>query len=186
LLIASSVWSQTEKEFRHAINTCPFGLAFGIASVNYEYMAVPGHSFVLRGDYEAIPQTYSRAEIEASGIAVIANYRWHPQQAMDSWFLGVYVRYRVYEGDGTETDTDFEFALSEYTGGTNAGYRWIWGSGFTATFSLGYGLSIDSRSVDIAGGGRPDAPIDAAIDAFAEDYSFASPFLGELSIGYAF
>lgn len=170
-----------ERELRHTVSSCPLGVAFGIFSANYEYLIAPHHGVVARMDYEAIPGTYSKASIEANGMAVVINYRWHIQGEMESWFLGAYSRYRQYQGQGEVDTTEFDFTLRDLTVGLNAGKRWIWENGFAITAAFGYGHSFAMGEENRASG-----EIDDAVDAFEKDYDFASPFLGELSVGYAF
>ena len=69
VFLTSSLAAQVEKtvsktdsiaspnKFKHSINMCPGGIAFGIYSLNYEYMLSPNHGLVGRFDYEAIPKT---------------------------------------------------------------------------------------------------------------------------------
>jgi len=168
-------------EFKHALNMCPIALVFGIVSVNYEYLHNNIHGLVARIDYEAVPGTYSDAAIDASGKGVILNYRHHVSGGMNSIYLGVYARYRVYRGTGVSGVTPFDATVSERTLGLNIGKRWSWNSGFNITFGLGYGLSNVSESAE-----PTDAAIAAAVSAFQDEYNFFNPSYGELSIGYAF
>lgn len=173
--------NSVNKVFKHAINTCPGGIAFGIYSVNYEYLFNPYHGLVGRFDYEAIPKSYTDASIEASGIAFILNYRWHRTGELNSEYLGVFARYRSYEGDGTLESTEFDFTLPSLTLGLNVGKRWVWDSGFNLNLAFGYGFSLDSRDVTPS-----HSAFESRIDTFEKEYDFINPFLGEFSIGYAF
>lgn len=168
-------------QYRHSINMCPLAVAFGIYSANFEYMVKSNHGIVLRGDYEAIPKTYSDANIEPYGYSFILNYRYHFKPQMNSLFAGAYTRYRVFKGEGTMEGTDFDFERPDFTIGLNAGKRWVWSSGFNITFALGYGYSWHSRE---ANPGTPE--IEDAIDVFENEYDFMNPFYGEFSIGYSF
>jgi len=164
-----------------AINVCPGGIAFGFYSANVEHLFGENHGLVLRGDLETIPKTYSDANIDASGKALILNYRYHIGGGLNSFYAGAYGRFRNIKGDGTLESGDFDFKLPEYTVGLNAGKRWIWKSGFTLNFALGYGLTFDKLKVN----NSSQEAIDA-IDVFRNDYTFMNGFLGEFSIGYAF
>jgi len=109
------------------------------------------------------------------------NYRWHFSGALESVFLGSYLRYRVYKGHGTSEETKFEFTLPELTVGLNIGKRWVWDSGFNITFALGYGISKSSRDID------PNSDtFKSTLENFEKEYDFVGPFLGEFSLGYAF
>ncbi|MDD3742397.1 MAG: DUF3575 domain-containing protein [Lentimicrobiaceae bacterium] len=168
-------------KFKHAINTCPGGVAFGIFSVNYEYLLNAKHGLVLRADYEHIPGTYSDAKIDAYGAAVILNYRYHFNQQMNSYFAGAFSRARIYKGDGQWNNETVDFSLPEITLGVNLGRRWVWNSGINVTFSLGYGYTFKKKNI-----GTDDAGFEAKIEDFEKKYNFSNSFLGELSIGYAF
>jgi hypothetical protein len=164
-----------------AINMCPGGIALGFYSANVEHLFGENHGLVLRGDLETIPKTYSDAEIDANGKAVILNYRYHIGGGLNSFYAGAYARYRKIKGDGSLETGDFDFKLPEYTVGLNVGKRWIWKSGFTLNFTLGYGYAYDELKVNNSSQEALDA-----IDVFRDDYAFGNGFMGEFSIGYAF
>ena len=166
---------------RHSLSVCPGGIAFGIFSANYEYLFDDHHGLVARFDYEAVPGTYSDAALESSGFAVVFNYRWHLDPSMESLYIGAYSRFRRFSGSGAIDGTSFDFAIPDVTVGLNVGKKWVWSSGFSLNFALGYGVMSVGRETSI------DSPaVDAALDTFEKEYDFISPFLGELSIGYAF
>ncbi|MFV0269158.1 MAG: hypothetical protein ACK5HT_18695 [Draconibacterium sp.] len=106
---------------RTALNVCPGGVAFGFYSANVEHLFGENHGFVLRGDLETIPKTYSDAKIDASGKAVILNYRYHIGGGLNSFYAGAFARYRNIKGDGTLESGDFDFKLPECTIGLNVG-----------------------------------------------------------------
>lgn len=166
---------------RSSLSVCPGGIAFGIISANYEYMVKPKHGLVFRGDYEMVPKTYSDANIEPYGYAFTFNYRYHMQGGMNSLFVGAYSRYRIYRGSGVQESDPFEFKTPDITLGINAGKKWVWKSGFTATFALGYGYMWDKMEID-----NPTPEIEESVQVFIDEYDFISPFIGELSIGYSF
>lgn len=168
-------------QFRHALNVCPIAPVFGIYAINYEYLISPKNGIVARFEYEAVPKAYTDANIESSGTAYTLNYRRHLKEGMNSLFIGAYTRYRKYKGDGELEAVKFDYTQSSYTFGLNGGKRWAWKSGFNITFSVGYGYSIDERKAVPSNDGIEDA-----LDQMEEEYDFMSPFLGELSIGYAF
>ncbi len=168
-------------EFKHAINICPIAPIFGFYSINYEYLISPKNGIIARFDYEDIPQTYTAASIESSGIGFTLNYRRHFSGEMNSLFLGAYTRYRNYKGKGELESEKLDLDIQSYSFGLNAGKRWAWNSGFNIVFSLGYGIDINTRKAN-----PTDDSIEAIVDQFEEDYDFMSPFYGEFSIGYAF
>ena len=164
-----------------AVNVCPGGIAVGFYSANVEHLFGENHGLVLRGDLETIPKTYSDANIDANGKAVILNYRYHIGGGLNSFYAGAFGRYRKIKGDGTLDTGDFNFSLPECTVGLNVGKRWIWKSGFTMNITLGYGYAYDELRVSNSSQEALDA-----IDVFRDDYAFMNGFLGEFSIGYAF
>lgn len=170
-----------QTELKHSISMCPVAVVFGIYSVNYEYLHNQKHGFVARFDYEDMPKTYTDARIESSGYSFILNYRYHFNHQMASWFVGAYGRYRQFDGDGMINDTNFDFTMPDVSFGINAGKKWVWKSGFTMTFALGYGFSNEDWSSD------PNTiEVNDMIRDFRNDYDFIDPFYGEFSIGYSF
>ena len=165
----------------HAVNMCPIAVVFGVFSLNYEYLFDSSNGVVARFDYEAVPSTYSDAEIESSGKGLILNYRRHLSDSMASVFVGMYVRYRVFHGSGTSATTDFDATASEGSVGINVGKRWTWDSGFNLTFGLGYGFYRVHEDAE-----PTNASIATAVSTFTDEYPFFNPSYGELSIGYAF
>lgn len=171
----------TRSTFKHSISACPVAVVFGTYSVNYEYLHNEKHGFVARFDYEAIPKTYTDANIESNGYSFIMNYRYHFNKQMNSLFVGAYARYRQFNGDGMINNTAFDFTMPDLSAGINAGKKWVWNSGFTMTFALGYGFSNEEWS------SNPNTEIvNNMIEDFRSDYDFIDPFYGEFSIGYSF
>ena len=169
------------KKFTRSINMCPGGIAFGVYSFNFEYLFNQTHGLVSRFDYESISESYSGDPVDVNGFALILNYRWHWSGAMESGFLGSYVRYRTYIGSGTSGSTKFDFTMPELTVGLNVGKRWVWNNGLNLTLAFGYGISTSTTDAD------PNTiSIKSTINDFKDDYTFLGPFLGEFSIGYAF
>lgn len=173
--------TDSQTEFKHSISMCPVAVAFGIYSVNYEYLHHQKHGFVARFDYEAIPKTYTDARIESSGYSLILNYRYHFNQHMNSYFVGAYGRYRQFDGTGAINNTRFDFTMPDVSFGINAGKKWTWKRGFTLTFALGYGFSNEAWD------STPDTDaVNEMVRDFRNDYDFIDPFYGEFSIGYSF
>jgi len=164
--------------FKHAINTCPGGYIFGVYSLNYTRLLAPKHSLETRFDFENISAKYSGDKFEATGLGLILNYRRHFSPSLKSFYVGSYARYRVYDGTGEDGPDEFNFDITEFTIGLNAGKRWVWSSGFNINFMLGYGLAFTETDIEDT--------YEAAYDKFTDKYSFEGPMLGEFSIGYAF
>lgn len=167
--------------FKNSISACPVAVVFGIYSVNYEHLFKQQHGFVVRFDYEDIPKTYTDARIESSGYSFLLNYRYHLNKQMKSCFVGAYVRYRQFDGNGNINGTSFDFSMPDVSFGINAGKKWVWKSGFTLTFALGYGFSNEEWD------SHPDTTeVNDKVREFRHDYDFIDPFYGEFSIGYSF
>lgn len=179
---SSTTDSGTSKnEIYQAVNFCPGGIIFGIYAINYEYLAGKNHGLVARFDYENVSETLSEDTIEANGYAFTFNYRWHFSEAMESFYIGSYARYKQYQGDATDGATKFDFTLEEYTLGLNAGKRWVWNSGININAAFGYGVSALNKETDPS-----NSSIDSQLDQFIDNNTFIDPFYGEISIGYAF
>ena len=173
--------TQENKKFTQSINTCPGGWLMGIYSVNYEYLYEQKHGFIARFDLEDISEKFDGDNIEATGLGFIFNYRWHISEAMESYYVGSYTRVRLYDGSGDSNSDNFDFEMSEFTIGINAGKRWVWDNGININFMLGYGVSYSNKEL----GSNTTAAMENLVDKFEDEYDFTGPFLGELSIGYA-
>jgi len=167
--------------FKQALNVCPIAPIFGVYALNYEYLITPRDGFLARIEYEDVPKTYTDAEIESNGIAYSINYRRHLSSLMNSFFVGAFVRYRNYKGDGEIEGTKFDFTLPSLTGGLNVGKRWAWNSGFNITVSFGYGIMKDYRKATPS-----TQAVEQSIDQLVKEYDFMTPIYPEVSAGYAF
>ena len=173
--------SSSGKIFNQAINMCPGGIVFGIYSINYEYLFGQTHGLVARFDYESVSETLSDDIIKANGYGFTLNYRWHLSGAMESFYLGSYLRYKIYNGNGTSGSTKFNFTLQDFTLGLNAGKRWVWNSGFNINCAFGYGISTLSKETEPS-----NSSVESTLNKFLDEYTFIDPFYGEISIGYTF
>lgn len=169
------------KEFKQAINFCPLAIAFGIYSMNYERLLNEHHGILIRGDYESVPNNYSQAQIDVSGKAAILNYRYHIKGGLNSFFVGAFSRYRVYNGDGNLNGTTFDFKNPEYTIGANLGKRWILKNGLNLNLVWGYGFFMDKLDSS-----NSQKEILESIGTFQNEYDLYNGMYGEFSIGYAF
>ncbi|MBC36203.1 MAG: hypothetical protein CL663_09200 [Bacteroidetes bacterium] len=167
--------------FKHAINFCPGGIFFGVYSINAEYLIAPHHGLGARFDYEAVPKTYTDANIESHGYAFTWNYRYHLSNGMNSVFVGSYARFKIYHGEGSLNTQDFDFDLKHITLGLNVGKRWVWNSGFNVAVQLGYGFAFESISPSL-----DSNDINIVIDIYKTKNDFIDPLFGEVSIGFAF
>lgn len=176
-----SIGQEKNELKRHSINFCPGGIAFGIFSANYEYLVTAKNGFVARVDYEAIPKTYTNANIESNGKALVLNYRRHFSGNMNSFYAGAYTRYRLYNGEGDIDFQTFDFEITDITVGLNIGKRWVFKSGFNINLSFGYGVSFKDKKLSIN-----NEAVSNEVNSWEDSYDFIDPFLGEFSIGYSF
>jgi len=193
IFFSGNLFAQAEKEslsgkevskrstFKQALNVCPLAPLFGVYALNYEYMITPRNGILARIEYEDVPKTYTDANIESSGMAYSLNYRRHISPELNSFFVGGYVRYRNYKGEGEIQDTKFDFTLPSLTVGLNGGKRWVWNNGLNITVSIGYGFSKNSRKTTPS-----NSAIESSIDQLEKEYDFFTPLYPEISAGYAF
>jgi hypothetical protein len=193
ILLSSNLAAQIEEEsllnnsnsahyaFKHALNICPVAVVFGFYSINYEYRISPKNGIIARFDYEDVPDTYTDASIESSGVSFILNYRRYLSEETSSLFFGAHTRYRIYDGNGELNSKKFDLTIKSFSIGLNAGKRWVWDNGFNTLFLLGYGVDFNHREAS-----STDSSIESILDQFEKEYDFLSPFYGEFSIGYSF
>ena len=182
MLTPDTLLAQEKKDsFKNAVNFCPGGIIFGVYSINYTRLLTTKLSLESRFDYESISEKYSGDEFDADGLALVLNIRRHFSPSLQSFYLGSYVRYRIYDGTGETGPDDFDFEINEFTIGLNAGKRWVWNSGFNINFMLGYGYAWTDEKIDPDNSANNDS-----YDNFVDKYEFEGPMLGEFSIGYAF
>ena len=163
-----------------AFNICALAIPlYNQYIANYEYVYNNLHGMNVRIEYVPL----EGENIEGDGLSVALNYRWHIFESFDSFFVGIYTRYRVNSGGGEVDGTAFDFERPEFTAGLNAGKRWTWNNGFNMLFSLGFGESLVKESVS-----NRNAAINAEFSQFMADNSlhFDESFYGEFSFGYAF
>lgn len=170
-----------KKEFKQAINFCPIALALGIYSVNYERMIGRHHGLMARVDYESIPHWLYKLDVKANGKAAILNYRYHIKGGLQSFFIGSFMRYRVFSGTGDAEGEGFSFKLPEVSVGLNIGKRWIFNNGINITTAGGYGYFMDKEKIN-----SNKASAVNSVRQFQKKYDLYNGFFGEISLGYAF
>jgi len=151
-------------------------MGFSAYGANFEYLMKGYHGVV--GEFGLLPLKNGGMGIQAG-----AAYRLHFSGKMESYFLGVFVRYFSLSSKSTENlasggTGEVKYDLTAVSYGLNLGKRWVlpFGVGFTAR--LGYGPT--SSTVKYTG----QAPLDKA---FAEAiYNLILGLDAELSLCYAF
>ena len=180
---------ETPKTFNHAININPLGLALGAYGGNYELLLGQTHGIVLEAAYSSTKASSGSDDATVKGGGGGIQYRWHWSNAMQSGFLGVFVRYSSATGTGVVTTTsgsittksNFDVSMSGTTIGLNIGKRWVWDNGINIAARIGYGytnlnLSTTSSNTDVNKFINDLKPILQAVAGFD----------AELSVGYAF
>ena len=167
---------------KQAVNICAVAIpVLNMYVINYEYLYTGRHGLAARLEYN--PMSGSGID-DATGIAVVLDYRWHLSPELESFFIGPYVRYRYVDGSGSAAGTKFDFKVPEVNLGMNAGYRWIHdATGINVVFAFGYGYSWVTETITPISDN-----IESAFDKFKKDNDtfLDAPFYGEFSIGYAF
>ena len=165
-----------------AINICAAAIPLmHMYVINYEYLYHEHHGLAARLEYN--PMSGSGID-DATGIAVVLDYRWHFSPELESFFVGPYIRYRYVDGSGTDAGTKFDFKVPEVNLGVNAGYRWIHdATGINVVLAFGYGYSWVTEEIT-----PTNDNIKSIFNKFKKDNDtfLDAPFYGEFSIGYAF
>jgi len=166
----------------HSINVSPLGLLFGNYSLNYEYLLIGYHGFLVEGAYSSSSDDNS----EASSFGLGGGYRLHWSGEQDSGFLGLQAFYGVGTAEATVSgggvDETFELDVTTVYIAPNLGARYAWDMGFNITWRFGIGWAKHTVSSN-----RDEDEVQDAIDQVNDLLEFV-PFAidAELSIGYIF
>lgn len=175
--------------FNHAINLNPIGFITGSYGGNYELLLAQTHGLVFEGAYSNTKATSGSDEATAKGGTGAFHYRWHWSNAMESGFLGAFVRYSSATGTGnvtttsgtTITKTNFDVTLTATTIGLNIGKRWVWDNGINIVARIGYGYSNLNLSTT-----STDSNVNKTLSDLKPILQVISGLDAELSVGYAF
>lgn len=114
------------KRFHQSIGANPLGLAFGMLNATYEQQLKAKNSFTISGYY------WSFLDWSAYGIG--GSYRWYlfdkdtGKQPLEGFSAGPLVSFSTWSYDGAFNST-FDGGINVAIGG-EAGYKWVFGSGF--------------------------------------------------------
>ncbi len=174
-LMAEDVPAQG-KEFTMAANVNPLGIVSGSYGGNFEYLFAQMHGVVVEGAYSSS----ASGETSSTGYLGALHYRWHWSGAMQSGFLGAFVKYGSSTGTGTYgVGTPFTFDMTLVSYGLNVGKRWVWDNGINVVARIGYGqTSLDFET--------SDAGANDSIDTFKTALELLAGIDLEFSVGYAF
>ncbi|WP_167618619.1 hypothetical protein [Maribellus sediminis] len=166
---------------RHSVQVNIAGLAFERYGIAYELRLTPQHALFFQGG-GSFPGI---SEEEEYGFGV--HYKYFLPAVSDARFLGLFksayrntfldFNVRYMNLDGIHEDTTFQF--DSFFIGPGIGQTYVWNSGFTISYWLGYGPPIGSSFK-----WNDAVPTDG--DSWAKTYKYASGLDFGLSIGYSF
>ncbi|MCB0658867.1 MAG: hypothetical protein KDC57_22125 [Saprospiraceae bacterium] len=182
-LLFTSVHAQSEDApfYRHSVQLNVAGLAFERWGVAYEIRLTPRHALFFQGG-GAIP---SISEEKEYGFGLHYKYFMSPVRdpkllwlipaSYRTTFLDGNVRYFNLDGIHDEA----RFLYDSYFIGIGIGQTFVWNSGFTVSYWLGYGPSIGGEYT-----WKETVPADG--DSYARNYQAASGLDFGLTLGYSF
>ncbi len=173
--------SNDELFYRHSLQLNIAGLAFERYGIAYELRLTPKHALFFQGG-GSFPGISEEKEY---GFGI--HYKYFLPAQSDARFLGLFkaasrntfldLNVRYMNLDGIHEDADFRF--DSFFIGPEIGQTYVWNSGFTISYWLGYGppIGADFKWKDAE-------PTDG--DSWAKGYKYASGLDFGLSIGYSF
>ena len=177
------------KIFTQSLNTYPYGPILGFYALNYELLISQRHGFVLEGIYIDYRAAIFKPSNPGIGGRINTQYRWHLSKAMESFFIGVFLRYYNFTYATTEyvitngngANVGFDMTITSYGAGLNIGWRWVGDSGVNAAVRIGYGPSVASVTATRS----EQSILQRAADLKDKEVLYGG-FDVEASIGYAF
>ena len=181
--IYTNVIAQSDENsvYRHSLQFNIAGLAFERYGIAYELRMTPRHALLVQGG-GSFPVITEEKEY---GFGLHYKYFFRP--ARDVRFLWLFkpvyrntfadlnVRYMNLDGIHNEA----EWLYESYYIGAGVGQTWVWKSGFTISYWLGYGPPVGSdykwKNTVPEGG-----------DSWARTYNYSSGLDFGLSLGYSF
>ncbi len=173
--------SNDELFYRNSFQLNIAGLAFERYGVAYELRITPQHALFVQGG-GSFPGI---SEDEEYGFGI--HYKYFLEPVSSAKFLGLFeaayrntfldFNVRYMNLDGIQDDAQFQF--ESFFIGPEIGQTYVWNSGFTISYWLGYGppVGADFKWTD-------EVPTDG--DSWAKGYKYASGLDFGLSIGYSF
>ena len=176
-----SVHENDDLFYRHSLQLNIAGLAFERYGLAYELRITPRHALFLQGG-GSFPGISEEKEY---GFGIHYKYflqpvrdaklLWLIKSAYRNTFLDFNVRYMNLDG----IHEDAHFMYDSFFIGAGIGQTYVWKSGFTVSYWLGYGppLGAEFNWKDVV-------PEDG--DSWAKTYKYSSGLDFGLSIGYSF
>ncbi len=173
--------SNDQPFYRHSIQFNVAGLVFERYGLAYELRITPRHALFMQGG-GSFP---SITEEKEYGFGLHYKYffrqvnnpklLWLFKSAYRSSYADLNVRYMNLDG----IHKDAQFLYEAYFIGVGIGQTYVWNSGFTISYWLGYGPPVSSVYE-----WKDTVPEDG--DSWANTYKFSSGLDFGLSVGYSF
>ena len=176
-----SAQSNDSMFYRHSLQFNMAGLGFERYGIAYEYRMTPRHALFVQGggSFPGISEEkeYGFGLHYKYILQPVKNARflWLFKSAFRNTFLDLNARYMNL--DGFHNDT--QYLYESFFIGAGAGQTWVWNSGFTISYWLGYGPPIGAEYK-----WKNTAPEDE--ESWAKTYKWASGLDFGLSLGYSF
>lgn len=176
-----SVNSNDSLYYRHSFQFNIAGLGFERYGIAYELRLTPRHALFVQGG-GSFPGVSEEKEY---GFGI--HYKYFLQPVKDAKFLWVFksayrntfvdVNVRYMNLDGIHEDAQFRF--ESFFVGPEIGQTFVWNSGFTISYWLGYGPPIGPDF-------KWNNTVPADGNSFAKTYKYSSGLDFGLSLGYSF
>ena len=167
--------------YRHSFQFNVAGLGFERYGIAYELRLTPRHALFVQGG-GSFPGISEEKEY---GFG--AHYKYFLQPVKDAKFLWLFkssyrntfldFNVRYMNLDGIHEDAQFRF--ESFFIGPEIGQTYVWNSGFTISYWLGYGPPVGADF-------KWNDTVPADGDSFAKTYKYSSGLDFGLSLGYSF
>lgn len=182
-LIYTTVTAQSNDTlfYRHSLQFNVAGLGFERWAMAYELRMTPRHALFVQGG-GSFPFISKEKEYGFSlhykyffSPVKDAKFLWLFKSAYKNSFTDLNIRYMNLDG----IHNDAEFLFEAYHIGAGVGQTWVWNSGFTTSYWLGYGLLISNEY-------QWKSVVPADGDSWEKTYKYGSGLDFGLSLGYSF
>ncbi|KMQ49363.1 hypothetical protein CHISP_3725 [Chitinispirillum alkaliphilum] len=164
--------------YEKAVQIYAFGLLVQNLAVNYEILLQNRHGLLFEGNYQLRDNSFGVGFHYRNHYHTRSNHR-----GLNSPFWGPYIVYGQLSGDAFEEENfsrdDFTFELKTVKLGLNWGRRWVWNSGFSLVFRIGYGIPVYSEYQWFPHNPKRIEDLERLLDIF-------TGIDGEFTIGWAF
>ena len=167
--------------YRHSFQFNIAGLGFARWGMAYELRMTPRHALFVQGG-GSLPKI---SEEDEYGLGLHykyflrpvrdAKFLWLFKSACKNTFADLNVRYMNLDGIHDEA----EYRYEAFFIGAGVGQTWLWNSGFTISYWLGYGPPVGAKYE-----WKNTVPEDG--DTWAKTYKYASGLDFGFSLGYSF